>query len=234
MFRVAVGADEPTHIFHDPQYRNIDLTAEIQALPAVCKGDFLRGGDHHCLLIAGDHLTRGKHFVAGPRGKVQHEIIQIIAPVDFFKKLFQHADLGRSAPDHGGVAVIHQQTEGDQLHAGGSFGGIDPFFVPVQTVIFQPEKGGLAGTVKIHVQQRHFVTGFRQRDRQTGSHGAFAHAAFPGKDQQFVFDLIQTGGRHFTLPLRTFCVTRFAVVSTFAHGFISFFHSVVDFYVHSF
>jgi hypothetical protein len=42
---LALGAHKSTHVFHDPEYRQVDLTAKVYLLPHILQRYLLRSGD---------------------------------------------------------------------------------------------------------------------------------------------------------------------------------------------
>ena len=72
----AGATDMHRHIFHDPEYRNIDLQEHLNALFGVQQGNILRCGNNYCpgyLCL----LRHGQLNITGAWRHIHHQHIQL-------------------------------------------------------------------------------------------------------------------------------------------------------------
>ena len=110
----ALAAHMDSHVFHDPQNRHTYFLEHANALQGVNQGDVLRRGDDDSA-CQGNALAQGQLDIAGTRGHVDDEVIQV-APIGLPQQLLQGLR-GHGAAPHHGLVLCHQKTNRHHLHA---------------------------------------------------------------------------------------------------------------------
>ena len=219
---LAVRADKPAHVFDHPQNGNLELTAEIDGLSHVLKGEILGRRDDHGAVAVGDELRHRKGLIARSRGKVDHQIVQL-APLHIRQKLLDDAHLHRAPPDDRLVRMAEGKSEGNDLDPIGALHGEHPASVRrFEKLPVQVQERRNAGAVKIDVQKPRLPAFHGQGHGEIHGDGAFPHAAFSRQNQDLVFDPGQATDKrlilreHLEFVIGCLSTDRFATALLFA------------------
>src|SRR5260370_2138952 len=199
----AMRADEVTHVFDQPQVRDLQGVEHLDGAPDVGRGDVLwrrddDGARHR------NALGHGQLNVTRARRKVDDEIVQL-APVDVEQELPDGAGEHWPAPD-GGLIGLDKEGDGNNLEAI-ALDRSDLFVFGVGLFVLGAEKNRHVGAVHIGVQHADSSPQLGQRQRDVHGAGRLADAALAGADGNNILDALDllllrhaTGPRDLGVP----------------------------------
>ncbi|KEY71166.1 hypothetical protein S7711_02280 [Stachybotrys chartarum IBT 7711] len=119
----AVRAHEPAHVLHHAQHPDARLLAEVELLAHVGCAHGLRGGDDDgpgdlpgARGLALQRLSEGDVLVAGPRRRVDEQVVRVL-PQHVLDELPYHSRLLGPAPHHRIPALRQQETQAHRVEA---------------------------------------------------------------------------------------------------------------------
>ena len=180
---VAMGTDEPAHVLHEPQHRDVHLVEHRLRLDGVGQGHVLRRGHYHRAADA-DLLRDGELDVAGAGRQIEDQVVQV-TPAHVAQQLHQGAVQHRAPPDHRLIG-IDEEPDADHLHA--ERGERDDALAVFagRTRAEQAHHQRQRRAVDVGVQQADLAAQIRQRDGDVGGDRALSHPALAGADQDDV------------------------------------------------
>ena len=182
----ALGADVGGHVLHDAQHRDLDLLEHLEPLAGVEQGDVLGRGDDDG---AGDRdlLGQGQLGVAGARGQVDHQIVEV-GPVGVVEQLLQGLGDHGAAPDHRGL-LVDEEADGHGLEVV-AVHRLQGLAVDGLRLAGDAQHARLGGAVDVGVEDADLGPLSGQGQRQVDRGGGLAHAALAGGHGDDVLDVV--------------------------------------------